>query len=97
MISEGDYIVDVQEKPNFKLEILSGVYILKPAIFGLIPKNTYFGIDSLILVMLKKKLKVAKYVNSDYWLDIGRVKDLRAARHAFNRHFKKLRKWPKMR
>lgn len=86
--SEGEQIVKVVEKPNLKIEILAGVYILKPAIFELIPKNIYFGIDLLIQKMLTKKMMVVKYLIDDYWLDVGSADDYRAARYAYQKHFK---------
>ena len=30
VISEGDYVIDVEEKPNYKQEILAGIYAMKP-------------------------------------------------------------------
>jgi NDP-sugar pyrophosphorylase family protein len=48
---------------------------MKPGIFSLIPKSTYYGIDNLIQTMLEKKLRVTKYEIKEYWIDIGRVED----------------------
>lgn len=89
--SKGKYITGIREKPKFTWEILAGVYALKPAIFGIIPKNKYFGIDSLILTMLKNKMKVAKYKMRDYWLDIGRLEDYQVARDDYKKHFSRLK------
>jgi NDP-sugar pyrophosphorylase family protein len=85
--SKGDYLVDIQEKPDFQLEILAGIYVLKPAIFKLIPPNTYYGIDSLIKDMLAKNNKIARYPMSEYWLDIGRMEDYSVAQNAYQQHF----------
>ncbi len=90
--SEGDYLVDIQEKPDFKLEILAGIYVLKPAIFKLIPPNTYFGIDSLLKNMLAKKQKIARYPMTEYWLDIGQMSDYDIAQNAYQQHFSQLKK-----
>lgn len=87
VLSEGDFIVDVEEKPDFKLEILAGIYVLKPAIFDLIPENTYYGIDILIKDMLSKNMHVAKYLMKEYWLDIGRIDDYQVAQDAYKEHF----------
>lgn len=91
VVSEGDYITEVQEKPDFKLEILAGIYILKPAIFKIIPENSYYGIDSLIKDMLANNMKVAKYLMKEYWLDIGRIDDYQTAQDAYKDHFNKLK------
>jgi|APSaa5957512535_1039671.scaffolds.fasta_scaffold04079_6 NDP-mannose synthase len=87
IISEGNYIIDIHEKPDLKMEILSGIYLIKPHIIDLIPKDTYYGIDNLIKNMVSKKMKVVKYKITDYWLDIGRIEDYNAAQEAYNEHF----------
>ncbi len=87
IISQGNYIIDIREKPELKMEILSGIYLIKPHIIDLIPKDRYYGIDSLIKTMVSKKMKVVKYKITDYWLDIGRIEDYSAAQEAYNEHF----------
>ena len=87
IISNGDYIIDVEEKPDLKLEILAGIYIIKPPVLALIPDDTYYGIDILIKDMISKKMKVAKYLIKEYWLDIGRIDDYENARKAYEKHF----------
>lgn len=87
IISDGEYITGVEEKPNLNMEILAGIYIIKPALLKLIPDDTYYGIDTLIKDMLKEKKKIAKYLIKEYWLDIGRVDDYEAAQNAYDEHF----------
>ena len=87
IVSDGDYIIDVEEKPDLKLEILAGIYIIKPPVLELIPNDTYYGIDTLIKDMIRKKMKVAKYLIKEYWLDIGRIDDYENARKAYEKHF----------
>lgn len=91
VVSAGDYIVEVEEKPNLSLEILAGIYVLKPPVFDLIPKDTCYGIDSLIKDMLARKMKVARFPIKDYWLDIGHMTDYQAAQDAYNEHFTDLK------
>jgi NDP-mannose synthase len=87
IISDGIYVKDVQEKPDLKFEILSGIYILKPGIFDIIPKDEYFGIDSLIKKMLEKNMPVTKYLLKEYWIDIGMVEDYEKAKEFYDEHF----------
>ena len=87
IVSDGDYIIDVEEKPDLKLEILAGIYIIKPPVLALIPNDTYYGIDTLIKDMISKKMKVAKYLIKEYWLDIGRIDDYETAQEEYNKHF----------
>lgn len=89
--SEGDYLTDIEEKPSFKLEILAGIYLLRPAIMDLIPKDTYYGMDSLIKYLLHKKMRIGKYLMTDYWLDIGQINDFETAQEAYKEHFVDLR------
>ncbi len=90
IVSEGDYIVKVEEKPDLKTEIIAGIYILKPEVLELVPNNQYFGMDDLIKIMLKKQQPIAKYLINEYWLDIGRIEDYQQAEEAYNNHFKNL-------
>jgi NDP-sugar pyrophosphorylase family protein len=92
VVSKGNYIVDIQEKPDFKFEILAGIYLLKPPVLDLIPQDTYYGIDNLIKDMLSKKMNISKYVIQEYWLDIGRMDDYRVAQVAYKEHFNHLKK-----
>jgi len=71
-----------------KMEILAGIYIIKPPVLDIIPDDTYYGIDTLIKDMIKAKKKVAKYLIKEYWLDIGRVDDYETAQKAYDEHFK---------
>jgi NDP-mannose synthase len=87
IISDGVFVKGVEEKPDLKFEILSGMYILKPAIFEYIPKDEYFGIDHLIKRMLKIGLPITKYLIKDYWIDIGVVEDYEKAKEIYNTHF----------
>lgn len=90
VVSEGRYIVGVEEKPDLKLEILAGIYILKPPVLDLVPNGTYFGIDSLIKDMLAKRMRVAKYLTRDFWLDIGQLDNYEEAQEAYRQHFNHL-------
>jgi NDP-mannose synthase len=90
VISEGDYIIEVEEKPDFSFEILAGIYILKSSLISEIPENTYYGMDSLIKTMLSKNMKISKYLMKEYWLDIGRVEDYEIAQRAYKEHFEEI-------
>ncbi|OHD14643.1 MAG: mannose-1-phosphate guanyltransferase [Spirochaetes bacterium GWB1_36_13] len=85
---DGDFVKDVQEKPDIITYALAGIYIMKPEIFDIIPSNEYYGMDTLIKTMLEKKLPIAKYELNEYWLDIGRVDDYEKAQEIYTKHFK---------
>ncbi len=87
VVADGDYIREVEEKPDFRLEILAGIYVMKPTIFDLIPPDTYYGMDSLIKDMLRRQIPVARYEMKDYWLDIGQLSDYQQAQEVYQEHF----------
>ena len=84
---DGEFITGIEEKPDIKYEILAGIYIMKPRVLDYIPKNTYFGIDELIKVLLKQQLSVLKYEVREFWLDIGQVEDYEKAQTEYDKHF----------
>lgn len=87
---ENNYVVDMEEKPEFRLEILAGIYCMKPGIFRFIPDNEYFGIDALIKKMLAARQKVSRYLIQEYWVDIGQIEDYTTAREVYAEHFQSL-------
>jgi NDP-mannose synthase len=83
VLSDGEYMTGVEEKPDFTTEILAGIYGMKPAVLDLIPDGTYFGIDDLIRLMLGAGRRVAKYLIRDYWVDIGQLSDYEMAKETY--------------
>ncbi|MFP6640844.1 MAG: sugar phosphate nucleotidyltransferase [Myxococcota bacterium] len=80
---EGDLVTGIQEKPDLVNYVLAGIYVMQPGIFELIPDGEYFGMDSLIRMMLERNLPVQKYEMEEYWLDIGREDDFEKAQELF--------------
>jgi NDP-sugar pyrophosphorylase family protein len=86
--TNGDFIIEVEEKPDFLIEILAGIYYMKPSIFKYIPDNTYFGIDSLIKRLLAESVPIGRYLMHEYWLDIGQIDDYNKAQTTYDELFK---------
>ncbi len=86
--TEGDFVTGIEEKPNIKTTILAGIYIFKPEILNLIPDNTMYGMDKLIIDMLERRLPISHYPIQEYWLDIGQVGDYVKAQEIYKEHFK---------
>lgn len=84
---QGDFVTNVEEKPDFVTYILAGIYVMHPDILSIIPKNSYYGMDTLIKDMLKRKMSIVKYEMDEYWLDIGRLNDYEKAQNVYNEHF----------
>lgn len=85
--SEGDRITRLEEKPDFLIEVVAGIYCMRPEIHQRIPTNTYFGIDDLIDDMLAKGDPIGRYLMSEYWLDIGQIDDYTQAEAAYREYF----------
>ena len=85
--TEGDFVTGIKEKPNIKTTILAGIYIFKPEILDLIPDNTMYNMDKLIMDMLTKDLPISHYPIKEYWLDIGQVDDYEKAQNIYKEHF----------
>ena len=85
--TEGDFVTGIEEKPNIKTTILAGIYIFKPEILDLIPDNTMYNMDKLIIDMLVKGLPISHYPIKEYWLDIGQVDDYEKAQNIYKEHF----------
>jgi NDP-sugar pyrophosphorylase family protein len=80
VIADGDLILEVEEKPNFRHEILAGIYCLTPGALELVPDDTYYGVDTLIKDFLAQGRPVAKYTTKDYWIDVGQMQDYETAK-----------------
>ena len=82
----GDFVTDIEEKPDLVNYILAGIYVMTPEIFTHIPDNQYFGMDLLIKKLLAINKPIAKYEMSEYWLDIGRASDYEKANEFYTKH-----------
>jgi NDP-sugar pyrophosphorylase family protein len=85
--SEGNRIINVEEKPDFVIEIVAGIYVMKPNLLDLIPDEKYYGIDNLISNMLSNQYPIMRYLMEEYWIDIGRIDDYTEAEKAYKSHF----------
>jgi NDP-mannose synthase len=88
IFTKGDYVTGIKEKPDIRTSILAGVYIFKPEILKLIPQNEYFGMDTLIQLMLSQNHPITHYPITEYWLDIGKLEDYTKAQDVYEKHFK---------
>ena len=87
LVTEKDQVVGLVEKPDIKVMIVAGIYMMSPSVFKYIPDDEYFGMDQLINGMLEVKDPVYRYVMEEYWLDIGRMEDYEKAQKDVKIHF----------
>jgi len=79
IVTDGDIVVQIKEKPDVRVEIAAGIYIMSPGIFEYIPYNKHFGMDELIHTLVKRQVPVHRYKMKEYWLDIGKMEDYEKA------------------
>ena len=72
------YLTGFKEKPKHNYLVSMGIYILKKKVLEFIP-NSFYGFDSLMIDLLKRKEKVSVKKFNGYWLDIGRPDDYEKA------------------
>lgn len=87
VVTEGDRVLEIHEKPELTVEVLTGVYVMSPAVLELIPDGEHFGIDDLIGTMLQQGRSVHRYLTDAYWCDIGHVDGYRRANLEFQQYF----------
>jgi NDP-sugar pyrophosphorylase family protein len=92
VIGDGDFVTEVQEKPDIRFEILAGIYVLKPEALAWIPDGEYYNIDSLIRSQIAAERPVGRYRMTDYWLDIGTTTHYQTAQEAYHEHFAVLKR-----
>ena len=82
---EGDdhKIIGFTEKPTEHFSVSMGIYVLSRKILELVPDDTLFGFDHLMLAMIEKGLDARAYPFKGYWLDIGRPDDYDRANAEF--------------
>lgn len=84
---DGDYVTQIEEKPNIITHALAGIYFMRPDVLKLIPCGENYGMDLLIKAMLAGNMPIAKYDLHEYWLDIGRIDDFEKAQEDFTTNF----------
>lgn len=72
-------ISSISEKPQLKHFVNSGIYVLNPECFPLIPKDRFFNMTSLFSELVNHKLKAMPYILHEYWIDIGRPEEFNRA------------------
>lgn len=76
-------VIAIEEKPSQKVCINAGIYVLSPEVRGLIPKNHYLDMTNLFDLLIQKGFKVSAYKTSDYWIDVGQLKDIEIVRNDY--------------
>jgi dTDP-glucose pyrophosphorylase len=85
IINKSGEFDEILEKPENSYLVNTGMYILGPKVFSLIPKNEYFDMTDLIIAAKENGLKVGVYpVSEKSWIDIGQWGVYREALNKMN-------------
>lgn len=77
--SENNLITAMVEKPTYRYNINTGIYVLSYECVNSVKPNTQIDLPTLLTERINKKEKVGTYTSYDYWLDIGQMADYQKA------------------
>ena len=72
-------LVGFREKPAYIFDVSMGIYVFSRQLLHMVPFKKHYGLDDLVLDMLKAGQLVNTYPYRGYWLDIGRPDDYEQA------------------
>lgn len=75
----GGMLCGMEEKPVLRYLVSMGVYAVNKSVIQYIPKDEYFGFDTLMAKLMKVKQPVRVNQFAGYWNDIGRPEDYERA------------------
>jgi NDP-sugar pyrophosphorylase family protein len=85
-VDENRRLTGFREKPVYAYSASMGIYVYDPSIIKLIPPETHYGFDNLMLDMLSSGQTVRVCPFDGLWLDIGRHEDYEQASAEFERN-----------
>lgn len=80
---EDGKLVDFQEKPTLHYHVSMGVYMMNRKCLDVIPEDTFYGFDHLMLELISRKIPATVRPFKGYWMDIGRPDDYEQAQMDF--------------
>ena len=79
----GHEVINIEEKPLHSFFVNAGIYIVEPKIVRSLIKNEYIDMTTLLGQKIEQDDKVLMFPIHEYWLDIGRIEDLKKAQIDF--------------
>jgi NDP-sugar pyrophosphorylase family protein len=80
---DANRLVGFEEKPAVEYRVSMGVYVVNRDVLSLVPPDTAYSFDTLMLELLRRNDPVNIYAHQGYWLDIGRPDDYAQAVEEF--------------
>jgi dTDP-glucose pyrophosphorylase len=76
---ENHEITSLSEKPKILFNINTGIYVIDPDVINNIPEDTFYDMTTLFDDVAKREQKRCAYLLKDYWIDVGRMRELSQA------------------
>ncbi|WP_420229173.1 nucleotidyltransferase family protein [Psychrobacter sp. ER1] len=86
--SEVGLITNMVEKPTYRYNINTGIYVLSPECAASVQSNIQIDLPTLLDQRMQLNKKVGIYSTHEYWLDIGQMADYQKAQQDIKTHFK---------
>ncbi len=74
-IGQNDALTGFSEKPTTRVDVSMGIYAANKSVLDIIPENTVYGFDHLMLDLIKKESPATVKRHLGHWLDIGMPDD----------------------
>ena len=81
--SKNNKVIAWNEKPEIKVNINMGCYVMDPEIMKLIPKNKPYGMDDVIKKAMAQKKLVSSFLSKNGFIDIGNKESYKKANDEF--------------
>lgn len=81
--TKNNKVIAWNEKPELKVNINMGCYVMEPGVMRFIPKNKPYGMDDVIKKAMSKKLMVSSFISKNGFIDIGNKESYRKANDEF--------------
>jgi dTDP-glucose pyrophosphorylase/CBS domain-containing protein len=76
---ENARVCRVREKPDLKLLVNAGIYLLEPDVFAFVHRQQHFHMTELIQWLIEAGRSVVSFPIREVWLDVGRPQDYEKA------------------
>ena len=76
---QGNRLIKFDEKPSYEFLVSMGVYMVNRKVVSYIPKDTFFGFDHLMNLLIAKSELPDIFEYGGKWFDIGRPDDYEKA------------------
>jgi dTDP-glucose pyrophosphorylase len=76
-VDENLLVTEIEEKPVLNHIIVSGIYVIDPAVLQIIPEEQPVGMDGLIRLLIRCGMRVTCYPIETGWFDMGQFEEYR--------------------